>query len=117
MSTYVIVDIDYWGGSPVPKIIYAGQDFEKAKAKFRELFDCIAVKNGKCINIPSQYWPYIGKDLAKEPEYIVREPTPDEVFERVMQVFDGKGRVDLNTEWVDDYDEPFCVRFERRNDD
>lgn len=67
MSTYVIVDVDYWGGRPVPKIIYAGQDFETAQAKFRELFDLIAVKNGKCINIPSQYWPYIGKDLAGKP--------------------------------------------------
>ena len=104
MSTYVIVDIDYWAGLPVPKIIYAGQDFEKAKAKFRKEFDNIT--DGKLKNVPHEYAEHLGEDASM-----------DDVFDAVIQEFQETGRVDLDTEWCDDYDEPYCIRFAKRDDD
>ena len=41
----------------------------------------------------------------------------DEVFEIVIKQVKETGRFDLDTDWCDDYDEPFCVRFEQRDDD
>ena len=104
MSTYVIADVDFWAGLPVPKIIYAGQDFEKAKAKFHKKFDEITGGNIKCV--PYDYAQHLRKDA-----------TMDEVFEIVIKQVKETGRFDLDTEWCDDYDEPFCIRFEQRDDD
>ena len=38
MTTYVISEIDYWGGQPTIKIRYAGQSRDESIIKFDECF-------------------------------------------------------------------------------
>ena len=38
MATYVISEIDYWGGNPTIKIRYAGQDRDEAIKVFDKCF-------------------------------------------------------------------------------
>jgi hypothetical protein len=38
MATYVISEIDYWGGNPTIKIRYAGQERDEAIKVFDKMF-------------------------------------------------------------------------------
>jgi len=120
MSTYVIVDVNYTSRGPQPHIVYAGNDGAYAVETFRRMFNDIAVVNGTCPNVPIAYWPYMGKDLTKEPECIWNDPSANDVFDHMMKIFKARGYVDLNSDWLKNYDyyqDPFYIRFEKREDD
>lgn len=120
MSTYVIVDVNYNCRGPQPHIVYAGNDGAFAVETFRRMFNGIAVVNGTCPKVPSAYWPYKNKDLTKEPECVLNDPSANDVFDYMMKIFKDRGYVELNRDWIKDYDysqDPFYIRFEERDDD
>lgn len=120
MSTYVIVDVNYTSRGPQPHIVYAGNDGTYAVETFRRMFNDIAVVNGTCPKVPTAYWPYMDKDLTKEPECVWNDPSANDVFDHMMKIFKARGYVDLNSDWLKNYDyyqDPFYIRFEKREDD
>lgn len=98
MTTYVIVDVDYWAGLQRLSIKYAGQNEEKAKAQIKECLEDTAFYNGKLEIIPKDY-----KDLMST------ETTVDEAVEIVWNSMQKGKKVHIDTNWVCDYDEPFCI--------
>lgn len=98
MSTYVIVDVEYWGGLPRPKIKYAGQNEEKAKAQIRECLEDTAYFDGVLDIVPEYY-----------EELMSPETTLDEAVEIVWNCMQKGEKVRIDTDWVRDYDEPFCI--------
>ena len=99
MKTYVISNIDYWGSMPKIKIFYAGSNYEKAKAVFKKHFDDIAYYNGK-----------FDTQFPLEDEF--KDTSYDGVFNELLSRVKKGKKVEIDTEWVGDYDEPFCLTFE-----
>ena len=99
MKTYVVSNIDYWGSMPKVKIFYAGSNYEKAKAVFKEHFDDIAWYNGK-----------FETQFPLEDEF--EDTSYDGVFNELLSRVEKGKKVEIDPEWVDDYDEPFCLTFE-----
>ena len=98
MTTYVIVDVDYWAGMPRPIIKYAGHNEDKAKAQTRKCLEDTAFFDGKLEIVPEHY-----------EELMSPETTLDEAVEIVWSKMQQGEKVHIDTDWVRDYDEPFCI--------
>lgn len=92
MATYVISEIDYWGGAPRIKICYAGQDRMEAINKFDKCF------NRSCWNQDKNEWYMISPDVAEE---VGEDQSYENVLKHLIRKVDDEGKVVIDSDWDD----------------
>lgn len=92
MSTYVISEIDYWGGMPTIKIRYAGQDRMEAINKFDYYF------KSSCWNPDKNEWFMISPEVAEE---VGADQSYENVLKHLIRKVDDEGKVVIDSDWDD----------------
>jgi len=92
MATYVISEIDYWGGNPTIKIHYAGQSRDKAIEEFDKYF------KRSCWNSDKNEWFMISPEVAEE---VGEDQSYETVLKYLIRKVDDEGKVVIDSDWDD----------------
>ena len=92
MKTYIVSEIDYWGGAPLIKIDYAGDSRTKAIEVFDKRFKQCTwnTDTNEFFMLPSKVEKYVGE-----------KPSYELVINYLAHEFDEKGLVRIDDEWDD----------------
>jgi hypothetical protein len=103
MATYVVSEIDYWGGAPRIKFSYVGQDRMEAINEFDECF------KRSCWNPDKNEWFMIPQKVVKE---VGEDPSYETVLKYLIREMDDDGNVEIDSDWDDgEGDYPLYLRF------
>jgi len=97
VDIYVVAGITYWGHLPQPRIEYAGTDLNKVKEQIREILLDTAYFDGELECIPEGY-----------EDKVTLKTTIDEFVEILLNELIDENKIMIDTDFVRDYDEPFC---------
>ena len=107
MATYVVSEIEYWGGLPAIKIRYAGQDRDEAIKVFDKHF------NSSCWNSNKNEWYMISPDVANE----VGDQSYETVLKHLIRKVDDEGKVVIDSDWDDgEGDYPLYLQYIKVDD-
>ena len=104
MATYVISEIDYWGGAPTIKIRYAGQERDEAIKVFDKCF------KRSCWNPDKNEWFMISPEVAEE---VGEDQSYETVLKYLIRKVDDEGKVEKAIERLHDDCEDFNARIHR----
>ena len=108
MATYVISEIDYWGGMPTIKIRYAGQDRDVAINKFDYYF------KSSCWNPDKNKWYMISPEVAEE---VGEDQSYENVLKYLIRKVDDEGKVVIDSDWDDgEGDYPLYLQYIKVDD-
>lgn len=108
MATYVISEIDYWGGMPTIKIRYAGQDRDVAINKFDYYF------KSSCWNQDKNKWYMISPEVAEE---VGEDQSYETVLKYLIRKVDDEGKVVIDSDWDDgEGDYPLYLQYIKVDD-
>ena len=108
MATYVVSEIDYWGGAPRIKICYAGQDRMEAINKFDYYF------KSSCWNTDKNKWYMISPEVAEE---VGEDQSYETVLKYLIRKVDDEGKVVIDSDWDDgEGDYPLYLQYIKVDD-
>ena len=108
MATYVISEIDYWGGMPTIKIRYAGQSRDEAIKKFDYYF------KSSCWNPDKNERFMISPEVAEE---VGEDQSYENVLKYLIRKVDDEGKVVIDSDWDDgEGDYPLYLQYIKVND-
>lgn len=108
MATYVISEIDYWGGNPIIKIRYAGQDRDEAIKEFDKYFKL------SCWNTAKNKWYMISPEVAEE---VGEDQSYETVLKYLIRKVDDEGKVVIDSDWDNgEGDYPLYLQYIKVND-
>jgi len=109
MATYVISEIDYWGGAPTIKIRYAGQERDEAIKVFDKCF------KRSCWNPDKNEWFMISPEVAEE---VGEDQSYETVLKYLIRKVDDEGKIVIDSDWDDgEGDYPLYLQYIKVNEE
>lgn len=108
MATYVISEIEYWGGAPRIKTRYAGPERDEAIKVFDKCF------KRSCWNSDDKKWYAISPEIAEE---VGENQCYENVLKYLIRKVDDEGKVEIDSDWDDgEGDYPLYLQYIKIDD-